>query len=144
MIHGQFHTFATQALQTEMKSSQLFLGFVIALLMTAFSANGAKQSSLQNAKKKVETSNQTLAYGVSPTGWPANGSDNSNIPEVKAATSCSNLPTAFYVRCNQEITCLFEIRFEELTFEEYQPSTPVALNRFFLYLFTIIISPNAP
>ena len=115
-----------------MKSSQLFLGFAIAFLMTAFSANAAKQSSFQNAKKKIETSNQTLVYGVSPTGQSADGSDNSNIPDVKAAPSCSNLPATFYVRSNQEIICLFEIRFEELTFEEYQPSTPVALNRFFL------------
>jgi hypothetical protein len=124
--------------------SQLFLGFAIAFLMTAFSANAAKQSSFQHAKKAIQSSNQKLVYGVSPTGQPAYGSDNTNIPEVKASTSCSNLPTTFYVRSNQEIICLFEIRFEELTFEEYQPSTPVALNRFFLHLFTVIISPNAP
>ena len=144
MRHRQFHTFAIQASQTEMKSSQLILGFAIAFLMTAFSANAAKQISFQNTKKKVETCNQTLVYDVSPTGQPADDSNNCNIPEIKAATSRSNLPAAFYVRSNQEIICLFEVRFDELTFEEYQPSTPVALNGFFLHLFTVVISPNAP
>ncbi|HEX6226666.1 MAG TPA: hypothetical protein VFZ52_19740 [Chryseolinea sp.] len=127
-----------------MKSSQLFLGFAIAFLMMAFSADAAKQCLLQKIKTKIETSNQTLVYGVLPTGQPAGGSDNSNLPEIKAVTSPSNLPTAFHIRSNQEIIRLFEIQFEELTFEEYQPSTPVALNRFFLHLFTVVISPNAP
>lgn len=127
-----------------MKSSQLFLGFVIAFLMMTFSANAAKPYAFQNSNKKVETIKQTLIYGVSSTEKPADSSDSSNIPEIKAATSYSNLPTSFYVRSNQEIICLFEIRFEELRFEDYQPRIPITLNRFFLHLFTVIISPNAP
>jgi hypothetical protein len=127
-----------------MKSSHLFLGTVIVFLMAAFSANAAKHSSFQNTKKKLERGNKTRAYDVCPAGWTADASNGCNLPEIKATTSCSNLPSAFYVGSTQETICLFEIRFEDLTFEDYQPSTPVKLNRFYLHLFTLIISPNAP
>ena len=39
---------------------------------------------------------------------------------------------------------LFEILFEKEKNEQYQPRIPVTLNNFFLHLFRIIISPNAP
>ena len=126
-----------------MKRCYLFQGILITCLMMIFTASAAKSFSSQHSKRKSETSKYTSSISA-PSAWlPENRSGDRDIPQLKAASD-SSLPSSFCIRSTQEIFCLFEILFEIEKFEGYQPRIPVTLNSFFLHLFRVIISPNAP
>lgn len=140
----QFHIFSPSISKALMKRSHLFQGILITCLMMIFTASAAKSFSPNHAKYKFETSKCTSSISASTQGLPENRSGDRDIPQIRVATSDSSLPASFCIRNTQEIFCLFEILFEIEKFEDYQPRIPVTLNSFFLHLFRVIISPNAP
>jgi hypothetical protein len=126
-----------------MKSSYLSLGIFIACLVMSFTANAAKSFSPNLQKYKYETA-KALSVSASSERLPVNESGDEHIPKIDVTPSNSSLTTSFCIRSTQELFCLFEILFEIEKLEHYQPRIPVTLNNFFLHLFRVIISPNAP
>ena len=127
-----------------MKRRHLFQGILITCLMMIFTASAARSFSPKHPKHRVEVGKCTSFISASSQGLPENRSGGDDIPQIKVAASNSSLSTSFCIRSSQEIFCLFEILFETEKFEDYQPRIPVTLNNFFLHLFRVIISPNAP
>jgi len=125
-----------------MTKVHLFLCIVITSLVLIFSANTVRAFTCQKADATVKITKPKLAFGISPTQLP--NSNDHDVPEIKAASFTSSLPSTLCIHTDQEILCLFEICFKENQFEEYRPSIPVSLSSLFLHLFSIVVSPNAP
>jgi hypothetical protein len=140
---SQFHIFSLKLSQTSMKSSFLFLGIFIVCSVMSFDASAAKSFSSDHQKYKCETG-QALSVSASSERIPVNGSGDGDVPKIDVSSLDSSLPTSFCIRSTQELFCLFEILFEIERPEHYRPPIPVALSNFFLHLFRVIISPNAP
>jgi hypothetical protein len=138
-----FYIFNPRISQTPMKSSYLFLGIIVSCLLMSFTANAGKSFSPHHQKYKCEKG-KALSVRASSEALPVNESGTGDIPKIDVTPSNSSLSTSFCVRSTQELFCLFEILFELEKIEHYQPRIPVTLNNFFLHLFRIIISPNAP
>ena len=138
----QFHIFNPRIPQTPMKSSYLFLGIFVTCLMMSLTANAEKSYSPHYQKYKCETE-KALSVRASSETLPVNESGD-DIPKIDVTPSNNSLTSSFCIRSTQELFCLFEILFEKEKNEQYQPRIPVTLNNFFLHLFRIIISPNAP
>lgn len=125
-----------------MKSSQqlIIAAFTVFLMMT-LDINVAKAGS-ERSSNLVITKESTFVS--SPAGLPVNNSKDQNLPEIRIALSYSHLPTVVHTRISQELISLSEIFFEIKKMEpEWQP-VQVTLSDFFLTLFRVIISPNAP
>ena len=101
-----------------------------------------KAFSTQCTSTRAETRKLELVYGASSTNLPF--TNDQNGPEIRAASSFSSLPSVLYIHTGQQVVCIFEIRYEVNRFNNYQPPIPVALTRFFILLFEVIVSPNAP
>jgi len=125
-----------------MNKGQLFFGIAITFIVILFTINMAKSLSTKHSDFN-KTTDHVFAFGVTPSS-PARSSDNQQSPEIKTALSYSSLPSALCIRIDQEIAFLFELLFKVENVEIHKPPFPISLNSFFLALFKIIISPNAP
>jgi hypothetical protein len=103
-----------------------FLALVIVLVQFFHFQAGHKADSRKHAKteqKKDHQAGDETSYNV--------------------LTSFS-LPSPAHLELDTNLSCLFEIGFEETGVEPQDTDVPDYCSRFFLTLFRVIISPNAP
>ena len=141
MSSRQIHNFVVLAFRSFMRSSYVFLGTFIICLVMCLSANAGQSFSPHHQKYKCAAA-KAFSVSASSEALPVNESE--DIPKIDVTASNNSLTTYFSFRNIQELFCLFEILFELEKIEHYQPRIPVTLNNFFLHLFRVIISPNAP
>jgi len=127
---------------TEMTRLILIFCFIIASQAMIFSV--PKHSAGQSSTAHIELTKTKMVFNSSATHLPGDDSDNQNIPLTVSASTFSHLPSTLYIYIDQEILCLFSILYEIRQPETYQPPSPVALSRFFVHMFRVIISSNAP
>ena len=123
-------------------SKSLFPGILVTLLVLIFSASAVKANGQLDgpARKTVKAS----ALHAAPINFPESKTNDPSSTEIRTAESFSHAQTPICVRVNHILFCLFEIAFQETFAEEPRPQSNIALNGFFLTLFSDIIAPNAP
>lgn len=70
--------------------------------------------------------------------------EKSSGDQIVIATPFDSVLSSFHAGINHEPVFLFEILFDRQDTNGWTPEIPVSLGKYFLTLFHIIISPNAP
>jgi hypothetical protein len=127
-----------------MKKRLLFGGIVVTLLVMLFSADAAMSSSHQNQYVKEKVKQSMLVYCVPGSGLPVNHSGDENAPHLEANPSFNNQPPTYFIRLHQQVLSSFKALFNRQDIEKYRLTVRSTFHSFFMALFRIVISPNAP
>jgi hypothetical protein len=121
-------------------SKNHFIGMLVTLLALIFSANPVKANGQQGARKMVKAS----LISATPISLPHSNTKDTSSPEIRPTGSFSQVETSLSVKTNYILVYLFEITFQKTYSADPQPQIDIALNGFFLTLFSDFIAPNAP
>lgn len=103
----------------------------------------AKSSLEPNEPKSYPFSKVCLRLTTGTT-FPENSPENDSQPEIRMVFSSHHSLSLSYARVNHEILSLFGIFFDGNQIERERKYTSITASIFFLTLFRVFISPNAP
>jgi hypothetical protein len=126
-----------------MKQSLLFMGLVVTFLVILFVHNVSKSFFKSHSVQTQESARIVMVCSLPDSALPTESSNEEDF-YFKATPSFHSQTSVSVIRFHQEILCSFKSFTQSSHVELFRLPNPPATHVFFVILFRVIISTNAP